>query len=339
MIELTPRSTTVCNRLGVTIFAVSFFLCLSFFLGTASVHAQDRADLIAVDSVLVPFDSLAAYPELEDWRLGVYFGVNINSYSANNMKGLPDVPSCCPGYNNGRGIGVAIGGLLEFPLSTSVSIGTRLYLETYNGALIDEESETVDAGGFAETAIFQHRIDADIWAVAVEPVVVVDLTRDFKVFGGLRGDVIAKKRFSQKEILIAPEGISFENDLTERMLFEGQIPRQTSIHGSVVAGARYDFDFGTDGNFVISPEVSLWYGLSPVVSNESWKIHGLRFAISGQFLRFSSPEEYEYEEAFDPGAIYGPVELPVSDKMEKGEGHDSGAGAGGSPDTEPDAEK
>src|SRR5690606_34597777 len=160
-----------------------------------------------------------------------------NSYSADNMRGLPDVPSCCPGYNSGRGVGVAIGGLLEFPFNGRVSIGTRLYLETYNGALIDEETETVDAGGFAETAVFQHRIDADIWAAAVEPIVVVDLTRELKLFGGLRGDVIARKRFSQKERIIAPEGISFENNLAERMLFEGQIPNQTSMHGSILAGA------------------------------------------------------------------------------------------------------
>ncbi len=332
MIELISRPFVVSCRRGANLFVASLLLGISFFLATASTRAQGGTDTAPADTAAVPFDTLGAYPELEDWRLGVYFGVNLNRYGADNMRGLPDVPTCCPAYNSGGGVGMAIGGLMEMPLSGRVAIGTRLYLETYNGALVAEESQTVAAGGFAETAVFQHRIDADIWAVAIEPVVVVDLGGEFKLFGGVRGDVIARKRYRQEERLIASEGIRFENDLTTRMQFEGQIPQQTSMHGSILAGARYDIALGENGEFVISPEVSFWYGLTPVVSDGSWKIHGLRFAVSGQFLRFPSfddydDEAYEDEWGVDPATKYGPVELPVSDEKEGG--RNPGTGSGG----------
>lgn len=343
MIDLTSRPKTVTVRTGANVLAASLLLCISILLNAASLQAQGGGGTVPTpsdDSTSVPLDPMLITLGPEEWRIGVYFGINLNRYSADNITGMAGVPSCCPGYDGGNGFGLAFGGLIQYPVNDLLSIGGRIYLQTYNGALIDEETETVDGGGFAETAVLEHRIDADIWSVALEPIVGVNVTDELKIFGGLRGDVIVKKHFSQRERILSPGDISFENDRTERMVFEGQIPRQTSMQGSILGGASYDFEFGDEGQFVLSPEVSFWYGLSPVVEDESWKIHGARFAVSAQFLRFADPEEEELGilsreierrkaeiarlKAAEETRL---VELPVSDEMK---GRTSpGTGSGG----------
>lgn len=265
-------------------------LFLPSFLGNDTLQAQGASDTTGIETAPSRDSAIfRTYPER--WRLGVFFGVNLNNYTANNLQGLPGFPSCCPGYEGGSGVGIVAGGLVEYPFTNLFSLGARLYLATYNGALKDEEVTTVDVNGFAETAIFEHRINADIWTVAIEPVAMFNVTPEFSVFAGLRGDYAFKKDFHQQERILSPDDILYENNSQERLTFEGELPDAASFYGSIVAGASYDIEIGEKGEWVVSPEVSFWYGPTPVIANESWKIHGLRLGISGQFLRLVSLED------------------------------------------------
>ena len=251
---------------------------------------------------------------LESWRAGVYLGLNRMIYTADDLQGLPGIPSCCPGYDQGGGIGVAVGAMAETPINEWFSVGGRLYINTYNGALIHEETVVVDDEGFATEAIFQHRIDADIWATSIEPVAVFGFSEDAKFFTGFRGDVIVRKLFRQEERILEPETIVFENGKNVRMEYEGSIPGGTSFQGSAVFGFRYDFYVDSDRQWVVSPEISGWYSLSPVVADESWKSHGIRIAFIGQYLR------YEQEEVIPGGDISGPLDIDEDLSFETIEG-------------------
>lgn len=238
----------------------------------------------------------------ESWRAGIYLGLNRNIYTADDLKGLPGIPNCCPGFSEGGGLGLAVGAMAEMPINDWFAVGGRLYINTYNGALVHEETVVVDDEGFATEAIFQHRIDTDIWATSIEPVLVFGVGDEAKLFTGLRGDVVVRKLFKQEERILEPETIVFENGRNVRMEYEGTIPNGTSFQGSVVLGLRYDIYVDDQRQWVISPEVSGWYSLSPVVADESWKNHGIRIAFIGQYLR------YEQEEKM-PEGISGPLEI------------------------------
>ncbi len=255
---------------------------------SAQTTTGSDPEISADSSMTVGLDSTM---RVEAWRAGIYLGLNRTIYSADNMQGLPGVPNCCPGFNSGGGIGIAAGAMAETPLNEWLAVGGRLYVNTYNGALIHEESEIVDDEGFATEAIFEHRIDADIWAVSIEPVIVFDLEDELKLFTGLRGDVIVRKLFDQKETILQPSNLVFENGKTTRLEFDGTVPNGTSFHGSIILGARYDFYIDSDDEWVISPEISGWYSPTPVVENESWKIHGIRLALIAQYLRYDQEEK------------------------------------------------
>ena len=235
----------------------------------------------------------------EAWRAGVYLGLNFNIYTADELKGMPGVPNCCPGFNGGNGIGIAAGGLAETPLNDWFSVGGRLYLSTYNGALTDTEGEVVDDAGSAADAVFEHRIDAEIWGVAIEPIGLFEVAEDVKVFGGVRGDVILRKLFSQREEILEPSNIVYENGRRIRLEYSGSVPNGTSFQGSVVAGVRYDVHLGEHREWVVAPELSAWYSPTPVIREESWKAHGVRLAVSGQYLRYEQ-EEYPLDPLVPP---------------------------------------
>ena len=303
---------------------VLFCAFLPSLLGTDSLVAQG-SDTTGIETVASRDSILKHRTFPERWRLGVFFSFNLNSYVANNMSGLPGVPNCCPGYEGGNGVGVAVGGLFEYPFDKRFSLGARLYLATYNGALKDEEYTTVDVNGMAADAIFEHRINADIWTVAIEPVAMFNVTPDFSIFAGLRGDYAFKKNFHQQERILSPDEIVYDdNGSKERLTFEGEIPDATSFYGSVVAGASYDIKLGKADEWVISPEVMLWYGPTPIMADESWKINGLRLGISGQFLKLVTPEDILLD---DDGPVKDSDDTPYDDDEElRKKRHGSGSG-------------
>ncbi len=280
MMNLRPLSMLIALAL--------LLLVGSAFQSSAQTTTGSDPEISADSSMTVGLDSTM---RVEAWRAGIYLGLNRTIYSADNMLGLPGVPNCCSGFNSGGGIGIAAGAMAETPLNEWLAVGGRLYVNTYNGALIYEESEIVDDEGFATEAIFEHRIDADIWTVSIEPVIVFDLEDQLKLFTGLRGDVIVRKLFDQKETILQPSNLVFENGKTTRLEFDGTVPNGTSFHGSIILGARYDFYIDSDDEWVISPEISGWYSPTRVVENESWKIHGIRLALIAQYLRYDQEEK------------------------------------------------
>lgn len=286
-----PHLSRVTATLIVRV--VAFCVCVLgvSVIGDSAAYGQGATDTTGIETRPESSDSTLLRDHPEHWRLGAYLAINLNQYGATDMRGLPGVPNCCPGYEGGGGTGMTIGGLFEDPMSGRFSLGARLLFSTYNGALSERESTTGGVHGFAETVLIEHRIDADIWSIGLEPVAMFDVTPEFRIFAGLRGDAVIRKRFHQTERIISPDDIYYENDTQERLGYEGAIPNANPFYGSIVGGASYDFRFGGNGEWSITPEVTFWYGPTPVVSQESWTINGLRLGFSGQFHKLYTLEE------------------------------------------------
>ena len=289
--------TKLTRAIGLT---VAIALLSGLLVMPSEVKSQTPGGDGKVDSLArLAAETTYGTRRLEAWRAGVYLGLNFNIYTADNMRGMPGVPNCCPGFNSGGGLGIAAGGLAETPVNEWFSVGGRLYLSTYNGALTDQEGEVVDDGGAAADAIFEHRIDADIWSAAIEPIGLFEVAEDVKVFAGVRGDLILRKLFAQKEEILEPSDIAYENGSRTRLEYSGAVPNGTSFQGAIVAGIRYDIYVGESREWVVAPELSGWYSPTPVIQAESWRTHGVRLAVSGQYIRYEQ-EEYPIDPVIPP---------------------------------------
>lgn len=247
-----------------------------------------------VDPSIISTDTnLANAGPTELWRAGIYAGMNRNVFSADEISGLPEVPSCCPSYSSGGGFGAVIGWTFGLPLTGDWSTNWRIVYNNYGGELRTVELETVDAEHERVLATFEHTIEARVQGLSLEGLASFKAYRSLFVSAGFRGDYILEKWFYQREFLASPEGITYENGKRTRLEFEGEIPRANTLQAAVVGSVRYDLPLGASGDIVLSPEITAWYGLTDVVKDLPWGIHGIRFGTSLQFVWLSRPKVWE----------------------------------------------
>ncbi|MCB0714009.1 MAG: hypothetical protein KDD67_16915 [Ignavibacteriae bacterium] len=225
----------------------------------------------------------------ELWRAGIYFGMSRNFYQADHIKGLPNVPSCCPDYTSGNGAGIGASVLAELPLSDQWRTGWRLSYASLDGQLRTEEFEEVNSNRGLVLATFEHTIAADITALGLESYVGYELFNNLKLFAGLRGDFLTGQGFRQEERLAAPEGITYENGSRIRMNYEGDIADAASLHVGVISMVRYELSISDNHDWVLAPEVGGWYGLTTLVKDLPWQVHGARVGISIQYIARDIP--------------------------------------------------
>ena len=259
-------------------------------------------------SSLSPSLSLTRIIPPELWRAGIYLGVSRNLHRADHIGGLPEVPSCCPDYTSGGGVGFGVSGLAELPLSDAWRVGWRLSFASLSGELRTQEFEEVNADRDLVLATFEHTIDAGISAVGMESYVGYELFGNLKIFGGIRGDLLISQNFRQQEQLVSPEGITYENGSRIRMAYEGDIANASSLHLGLVGTLRYEVPISPMADWVMAPEIGGWYGLTSLVEDLPWQVHGLRLGVSLQYIVRDIPK-----------LISDPVELIVPIESEPGE--------------------
>lgn len=315
-------------RYSVFLIAASIVVVLAAFQPVSAQGPDAPASASARTS-----DSTLPAEIRELWRAGGFLGVHRNVYKADDIKGLPDVPSCCPSYSTGGGFGVVIGAAAGLPVGEQFDLNFRAGYSTYSGQLRALQSEVVDvspAGSDSARialATFEHTIDAELHALSLESFLSFRVTPRLFLSAGLRGDFLVRTWFYQKEFLASPEGITFENGRRTRQEFEGDIPRAQNLQGAVVANVRYEFPMNPKKNIVLAPEISGWYALSDIVENLPWGAHGLRAGISLQYLHLPEPEvqsepEEKVEDPIEP-IRSGPL-VPRATEPSSG----SGSGAG-----------
>lgn len=244
----------------------------------------------------------------ELWRAGLYFGMNRNLHRADHISGLPGVPSCCPDYTSGNGGGIAINALAELPFNDSWRLGWRLSYESLGGTLRTLEYEEVNADRDLVLATFEHTIESSITALGLESSVGFGVWDNFQLFAGLRADFLTGQEFRQQERLAEPEGVTYENGQRVRMEYEGEIQDAASFNLGIIGMLRYDFYINDDHTWVLAPEIGGWYGMTDVVADLPWRIHGGRVGLSVQYIARRIPS-----------LVVEPVDLIVPIESEPGE--------------------
>ena len=258
---------------SINLFRCFSLLSLLLLLGerSAILYGQDR-DTIALSADTVGTNLLL-------WRVGLLTALQFNRYDASFSK-LPGVPSCCPEYRGGGGIGVALGGTFELPFNSQWSVGGRISYSNLSGSVQTEESELVYDGTRSVEATLEHQINASLSRLTVEPFALFYPIQNLRLFAGPRLGIGLASHFTQAERILSPGNIRYENDRRSRNEYSGAIPGSSSIGVDFLLGVGYELPWkGIDGVTLV-PEVSGWYGLTKVAEGVDWSIHGVRVGVS-----------------------------------------------------------
>lgn len=110
--------------------------------------------------------------------------------------------------------------------------------------------------------------------------------------------------FRQREEIVSPDDIRHENDLRTRMIYEGDIPDESSVGISLVGGITGDIALNRDRTLIVAPEVLFGYGMTDLISSRSLRSSGLRIGLN---LMWVNRTRERAPSPLEPG-IYLPIE-------------------------------
>lgn len=251
-------------------------------------HALRIALLAAGAIILTATPGSAQFREA--WRLGGFVDWGRLDY-ATDLAGLPGVPSCCPHYGDGDGYSLALGLSWGYTLFSHVALEGRLSYALYKGTLEAEEYELVTAGRDTVTATFGHSIEVTQPALGLEALLSVETFSRLRVLGGGRAEWLPGGTVHQEEVILTPDNVRFENDRRQRLVYDADIPSETSLRFSLVGGVRYEIPLNRRGSVLLAPEAFYWQDFSDVIEDHRWRSRGFRVGLALQVVREKGPDE------------------------------------------------
>lgn len=208
---------------------------------------------------------------------GGYGALTLNQHSA-DFRSFPGVPNCCPSFQSGSGTGIAVGALGRLPIGGALRAELRLGYTTLGGTLTRLEN-TVVSGGIPGQ--FEHRVDASLSALTLEPMIGMRLAGPLHAYVGTRIGVVSTARFSQKETIIEPASGTFPNgSRVQNVVTDAAIPNTLPVTVAAVAGVQADLPLNAASTLLLVPEISYAYNPTSVVDQLSWNVHQLRIGAS-----------------------------------------------------------
>jgi outer membrane protein OmpA-like peptidoglycan-associated protein len=249
--------------------------------------------------------AVTAHAQSPRWELGGGGGVAFNTHAASFSK-IGDIPSCCPEFTGGSGVGPYFGLTTAFPVADRVKLHARLLFSSESGTLSDQENSFVaDLRDTAKVvpATFEHTIDATLSSLGLEPLISFSVLPSLDLMAGARLGMVLSSSMRQTETLIEPadygaylgKGRTFLDTTAE-------IPNASSFRAALVLGARYVLPLNAESTWMLAPELTYQYALTPVVSDVTWNVHQLRLGV----MVFFSPVPQE-----TPLQVVPPAPVPV----------------------------
>jgi hypothetical protein len=260
-------------------------------------------------ALLVASAAANAQTATEEWRFSLHGGGQLLRHDT-EIPGLPDVPSCAPGYGAGNGGGMAIGLGAGRTIVPGLSAGVRLLYQTFGATLTTNETSLVSAETDTVTAVFMHTIETTHRALGAELVVAYEVTSGLHLLAGGRLDVLTGASYEQREEILSPGNIRYENDRRTRNEYAGELAGSASTSTAVLAGVRYDLALDRDRTLVLSPEALVWQGLGSLDPSAPWTVQGLRVGVSVSYILFGERAPSPIE----PGIEKAPVPAPDGER-------------------------
>jgi hypothetical protein len=226
----------------------------------------------------------------ERWRAGLAVDARLNLHWADKISGVPGVPSCCPAFTSGTGQGYSFDIIGEIPLTSLLRIGWRAGLTSYNATLRQEIFQEVNYERGIAVGRFEYTVDAEVLGAGLAALVLVEPLDRLFMSVGLRGDYLLSANYQQRETLISPEGILFENGRRVRLESVGQIPEAAALYPSAVGAVRFDLPLNRYETWILAPEIRGSFGLANVLADVPWHMHSVSAGLSLQYIMRRQPE-------------------------------------------------
>lgn len=217
---------------------------------------------------------------------GVTGNFNINFHNA-DFRAFPNVPNCCPRFEEGSGTGLTAGLTYDMPLTEVLRLSLRANYSDRSGTLSRIEDVVVSGNINGK---FEHTVDANIVDIGIEPLLGYYVFDKFRInFGGRLGYNVIKQ-FSQKEVITEPLSGTFPNGRrSQNEVVDAPIPNANSINVGLLGGVSYNLKLNKKGTFYLSPEILYYQPFSGIVKDVDWTVSQLRFGASF----FWSPRPYK----------------------------------------------
>ena len=271
---------------------LSHAIVVAVFLAAFAVEPSNGQ---VIDSILVTsLDSTTTPRALpgpkEIWRGGAYVLVGRTLHRAAGITGLPGVPNCCDGFNDGSGSVWSLGLVGEIPFSGhTFRIGWRFGASSYSGLLERTIFEEINADRSLVIGTFHHTVTSSSFGLHLEPYLAIRPIRKAALRLGGFGEFMLSTSFTQEEELVSPGGVTYSNGRRTRLEFSGPVEEANNFFVGVSGAVQYDLSISSDDTWLLVPEISGWYGLSNVIDETPWQVHGLRLGLSLQRVELIYP--------------------------------------------------
>lgn len=222
---------------------------------------------------------------------GLFGDVSYNIHSA-DFKSLPGIPSCCPRYESGSGLGYGFGAFLSFPISNIWDFFVNAGYYSLNGKLSTTETDGVIIFDPQQQkgvpGSFEHTVDGTFNSVGITPAIALKLGNQFRINAGIRVGYLLTKTFDQQEEVVSPSfGVFQAENSRLRNVYTDQELTDASIETALTVGASFDLPINSTFEWFLVPRVNMDYGLNDVSGSETWKVNRL---TGGLAIKYSPRE-------------------------------------------------
>jgi hypothetical protein len=211
---------------------------------------------------------------------GLFGGVNVH---VADFSSLPELPSCCPRFQQGSGLSAA--GMLwgEYPVFGSLAVGLRVGFGSIGGLLRSLERKPVLIDDTPTEAVIQHTLSATVRAMRWEAYAAVRASALLDVYLGAGTDVIQTADATIREELVQPDRGTFENGERIRNQRAATLASAPRAMTSLVAGMRVAVGLDSDRRWSLIPELSFRYALDRLVRSSQWYVYSVMVGVGLAF--------------------------------------------------------
>lgn len=219
--------------------------------------------------------------------VGGMAGYSVDLHTASGFV-VPDVPTCCPGYDGGTGGGPVAGLSVELPVSPSLDILGRVVYHTSRVTMDAREEITVRVNNQPVPSFIAHEVTPSVNMVSFEPGVAYHIADGLSLLGGMRLGAVLSGTYEQRSTLDPAIPYDFSNGAGVREESAGDIPQLNTMQFGIFVGARYGFPLNTQRTLRLVPEVQFAPLFTSFVSTEAWSASSFRAMLGLQFSLMKS---------------------------------------------------
>ncbi len=224
-------------------------------------------------------------------RLGVYFHPGLSIHFA-KIKGLPNIPSCCPEYTTTLGSSYEPGITLNYPINYNWLVNSRV---SYGFSNVDftsiEDGIAVNVDGVTVQGESTHNLMTDFSFLNLDFNAMYTLDGKINFMFGPRLAFIMNAKYEQNEILTKPfdRGVFIPEYSRKRNEFAGEIDNKAIMLFGLNFGASYRLPLTKNGSLFLVPEFFYHLNFNNIVSDSTWAMHNINLGLAVEFRQPPPP--------------------------------------------------